>query len=43
LEQTRLAAETDIDLAIAAVAAGPARDTKTLLQQLAAHTLTHKQ
>jgi len=43
LEQTRLAAETDIDLVIAAVEAGPASHTKALLQQLAAHTLTHTQ
>jgi hypothetical protein len=43
LEQTLFVAETDIDLAIAAAAARLASDTKTLLQQLVAHTLTHTQ
>lgn len=40
LEHTRLAAEAEVSLAIAALEVVPDSDTKTLLQQLAAHTLT---
>ena len=40
LEHTRLASEAEVSLAIAALEVVPDSDTKTLLQQLAAHTLT---
>jgi octaprenyl-diphosphate synthase len=40
LEHTRLAAEAEVSLAIAALEVVPDSDTKTLLEQLAAHTLT---
>ncbi len=43
LEHTRLAAEAEVSLAIAALEVVPDSDTKTLLQQLAAHTLTRTQ
>ena len=40
LEHTRLASEAEVSLAIAALEVVPDSDTKTLLEQLAAHTLT---
>jgi octaprenyl-diphosphate synthase len=43
LEHTRLAAEQEVGLAIAALTIVPDSDTKVLLQQLAAHTLTRTQ
>ena len=43
LEHTRLAAEAEVSLAIAALEVVPDSDTKVLLQQLAAHTLTRTQ
>lgn len=43
LEHTRLAAESEVSLAIAALDVVPDSDTKVLLQQLAAHTLTRTQ
>jgi octaprenyl-diphosphate synthase len=43
LEHTRFAAEAEVSLAIAALEVVPVSDTKTLLQQLAAHTLTRTQ
>lgn len=43
LEHTRLAAEAEVSLAIAALEVLPDSETKVLLQQLAAHTLTRTQ
>jgi octaprenyl-diphosphate synthase len=43
LEHTRLAAEAEVGLAIAALTIVPDSDTKILLQKLAAHTLTRTQ
>ena len=43
LEHTRLAAEQEVGLAIAALTIVPDSDTKVLLQQLASHTLTRTQ
>jgi octaprenyl-diphosphate synthase len=43
LEHTRSAAEAEVGLAIAALTTVPDSETKTLLQQLAAHTLTRTQ
>lgn len=43
LEHTRSAAEQEVGLAIAALTIVPDSDTKVLLQQLAAHTLTRTQ
>ncbi len=43
LEHTRLVAQAEVSLAIAALGGVPDSDTKILLQQLAAHTLTRTQ